>query len=593
MSTITDRDRRVRARRVKALLRAHADTTQVTVRSTLSRLVADGQASAVKIWWIDNAVSFTGTVAAVRAVAALPEIALVTLDAVDIRPLTGPVGAPPGAPAGNIGATGAPTLWSRGITGASVVVADLDTGVDGTQPDLAGSWRGGTSSWFDPYGQHTTPTDVNGHGTWTTSVMVGRDGSGQAVGMAPDAQWIAARVFDDSGRATLSGVHAAFQWVLDPSNQPQTPNPPQVLNASWSSASSACSTEFQPDLAALRAVGIVPVFAAGNSGPAANSGTSPATLPEALAVGSVDGSDTVSFSSSRGPANCAGRTHFPDLVAPGVDIPVDDLYGGSWTVSGSSVAAPHVAGALALLLSAHPATTAADQQAALVAGARDLGEAGDDDSYGFGSLDVVAAEAAMPPPAPLGPVTSSVGVTPNPAGASAVPTVTATLTASSGGAQPVSARAGVDGGATISLAVSTANGVTTATGALADHDGRRQPHRGRLRRRRSGYLGAGRLGDVRHRPHRPRTLRAPGHSIADRRRAERDRHRHRHRRRDRRPNGRSVVRRRPRRRAGHGDDRHHRDGQLVSEGSPAHGRGERRHAHRVDPQRGRGRQRQH
>ena len=285
LSTITDRDRRVRARRVKALLRAHADTTQTTVRSTLSRLVADGQASAVKIWWIDNAVSFTGTVAAVRDVAALPEIALVTLDAADIRPLTGPVGAPSGAPAGNIGATGAPTLWSRGITGASVVVADLDTGVDGTQPDLAGSWRGGTSSWFDPYGQHTTPTDVNGHGTWTTSVMVGRDGSGQAVGMAPDAQWIAARVFDDSGRATLSGVHAAFQWVLDPSNQPQTPNPPQVLNASWSSASSACSTEFQPDLAALRAVGIVPVFAAGNSGPAANSGTSPATLPEALGRG--------------------------------------------------------------------------------------------------------------------------------------------------------------------------------------------------------------------------------------------------------------------------------------------------------------------
>ena len=411
--------------------------------------------------------SFTGTANAVRLVAARADVASVSLDEAAIAPAAGPTGPPASAPAANIAAIGAPTLWSRGITGAGVVVADLDTGVEATHPDLAGSWRGGGDGWFDPYGQHATPVDVNGHGTWTTSVMVGRDASGQAVGVAPDAHWIAARVFDDTGRATLSGVHAALQWVLDPSGNPAAPDPPQVLNASWSSTTSACSMEFQPDLAAIRAAGIVPVFAAGNSGPALNSGTDPATLPEALAVGSVDSTDTVDVSSSRGPSTCGGRTHFPDVVAPGVDIPVDDLYGGSWTASGTSLAAPHVAGALALLLSAHPGLTADQQQAAVTTTAVDLGTAGVDNTYGAGRLDVVAADATLGAATPPGPLTSSVQVSPNPVGGSTTATVSATLSPATGGAAPVSARASIDGAAAVALSVSTVGGVTTATGALS------------------------------------------------------------------------------------------------------------------------------
>ena len=344
------------------------------------------------------------------------------------------------------------------------MVADLDTGVDGSQPDLAGNWRS-TDGWFDPYGQHGTPTDINGHGTWTTSVMVGRDGGGRAVGVAPDARWIAARVFDDRGRATLSGVHAALQWALNPSGNAAAPDPPNVLNASWSSASNACSTEFQPDLAALRAAGIVPVFAAGNSGPAAGSGTSPSTLPEALAVGGVDANDLIDPSSSRGPAGCAGRTQFPDVVAPGVNIPVDDLYGGTWTASGTSLAAPHVAGALALLLSAHPGLTADQQQAALLGTAHDLGAAGIDPGYGSGRIDVVAADASIGGP-PSGPTTSSVGVTPNPVGGTSTPTVTAVLTAGPGGAPPAAARVSLDSAAPTSLAVTSGSGSTTASAAL-------------------------------------------------------------------------------------------------------------------------------
>ena len=77
-------------------------------------------------------------------------------------------------------------LANLGYFGQGVVVASLDTGVDVTHPDLSGSYRGGTDSWFDPYGQHpTTPTDLNGHGTWTMGVMVAGDASGETLGAAP------------------------------------------------------------------------------------------------------------------------------------------------------------------------------------------------------------------------------------------------------------------------------------------------------------------------------------------------------------------------------------------------------------------------
>lgn len=78
----------------------------------------------------------------------------------------------------------------------------MDTGVDiNWHQDLAGKWRGGSNSWFDPYGQHpTTPTDLNGHGTQTMGVMVGGEHAGTAFGVAPGVQWIAAKIFKDDGK---------------------------------------------------------------------------------------------------------------------------------------------------------------------------------------------------------------------------------------------------------------------------------------------------------------------------------------------------------------------------------------------------------
>ena len=421
-------------------LRTRAAGTQAALLRALAR---DGVRDVTPLW-IRDQVAFRAPARVVRRVAARADVELVALDEAPITPGTVPTAAaaaatPGASPVGwGVAAVGAPSVWAT-TTGVGAVVADLDTGVDVTAPDLAATYRGGAGAWFDPYNQHSTPTDVNGHGTWTTSIMTGGSNTGTAVGVAPGARWIAARVFDDSGRATTSAIHAAFQWALAAA--------PQVVNASWSSTSSRCSTEFEPDLAALRAVGTLTVVAAGNSGPAAGSGTAPATLPEAVAVGSVDRASVVDPSSSRGPASCAGRTTFPDVVAPGVGIPVTDLGGYPFTASGTSMAAPHVAGVLALLAAAHPGLSADAQERALLGGARDLYPPGPDFASGAGEVDAVKSLSLLgtspppPPPPPadtVPPTVTAVTITP------AIGSVAVSATASDAGTGVVGASAWVD-----------------------------------------------------------------------------------------------------------------------------------------------------
>ncbi len=297
-----------------------------------------------------------------------------------------------------VAVTGAPELWSHGIDGSGITVATLDTGVDLTHPELASRYRGGSYGWFDPFGQHASPVDLNGHGTQVVGVMVAGDG----IGMAPGARFIAARVFNDSGVSTDSGVHLAFQWLLDPDGNPATDDAPDVVNASWGALLATCDTEFEPDLQALRAANILPVFAAGNSGPGPSSDTSPGNLPEAFAVGATATDTTIAAFSSLGPSRCGNA--FPSLVAAGTGIRSTDRFGlGATGLAGTSFAAPHVAGALALLLQLAPHLTADEQAALLTQSARDLGAPGPDSTFGAGSLDVGAAARLLSPSLDLSP----------------------------------------------------------------------------------------------------------------------------------------------------------------------------------------------
>ncbi len=380
-----------RAARIEGVvraLRARAQASQRPIRALLAARAAQGLVGDVRPFWVFNGLAVTATERVVRELAARADVARITPDEISIVPAeTGSI------PETNLSVINAPTLWDLGYDGQGVVVANLDTGVDASHPDLASRWRGGTNSWFDPFGEHPdTPTDLDGHGTWTMGVMVGGDGGGTGVGVAPGAEWIAVKIFDDRGDSKASAIHQAFEWLLDPDGDPTTADAPHVVNNSWTSSSAGCNLEFELDLQSLRAATILPVFAAGNGGPDAATSHSPANNPSAFAVGATDDTDQIAAFSSRGPSSCGeAETIFPELVAPGVGIHTADLYGLYTDGTGTSLAAPHVAGGLALLLSADPDLTHDQQQEALTTAAVDLGASGPDNDFGYGRLDLLGA----------------------------------------------------------------------------------------------------------------------------------------------------------------------------------------------------------
>ena len=384
-----------------AEMRSVAITSQAPLASLLSQGLRNGTARAVRSLWITNAIALSATPALIRQLARSPAIASIQPD-IEFTAPTAPLVAAPTAD--NIAQIGADAFWQLGFRGQGTVVASLDSGVDMSNPDLALRWRGGSNSWFDPYGQHATPADLSGHGTSIMSVMVGGTDSGEAIGVAPDATWISARVFNDSGVGQTSAVHLAFQWLLDPDGNAATDDAPDVVNSSWTFGGVGCALAFEPDIAALATAGIAAVFAAGNYGPSGNTSASPANNPGAFAVGAVDGTDAIASFSSRGPTSC-GRSSaetFPSLVAPGVTIPTAAGSGQYTLSSGTSVSAPHVSGAIALLESAYPGMTASEAENALTASALDLGVAGLDNVFGAGRLDLEAAMALLGAPGPYG-----------------------------------------------------------------------------------------------------------------------------------------------------------------------------------------------
>ncbi len=409
--------RPARQRAALQALRATADVTQRSLKTRLKFHLRQGKVSAFSSFWIFNGFSVTADADVIRELASHPDVLSILPDDVNVAPASSPLAFT--NPEANLALVNAPALWSSGISGQGVVVASMDTGVSLSHPDLAAQWRGGTNSWYDPYGEHpTTPSDTHGHGTGTMGVIVAGDGSGASLGLAPDAQWIAVKIFNDQGSATSTAIHSGFQWLLDPDNDPNTADAPDVVNNSWGFASPGCFLDFEPDLQALRAAGILPVFSAGNGGPGTMTSFSPANNPSAFAVGATDNSDAIASFSSRGPTSCGGSTGvFPELTAPGVNIQVLAPGGQFDYASGTSLAAPHVTGGLALLLSAYPNLTLAEQENALLNSAVDLGDPGPDDTYGYGRLDLLAAYnwlTANVTPTPLPTATPTAIYTPTP-----------------------------------------------------------------------------------------------------------------------------------------------------------------------------------
>ncbi|HEY1174903.1 MAG TPA: S8 family serine peptidase, partial [Phytomonospora sp.] len=389
-------------------LRAHADATQRELRAVL-----DGAGATYETFWIANTIKATGDERLVNALAERPEVTRVRSE--EITPLAEPVASGPettadGTPQWGLDMIGAPEVWSEYATrGEGVVIANIDSGVQYDHPSLVGSYRGnngdGTYShdynWFDPTNTcATAPCDNNGHGTHTMGTMVGADG----YGVAPGATWIAAKGCEARSCSETSLLRAG-EWVLAPTDlDGQNPRPdlaPDIVNNSWGGGRG--DTWYSEIIESWRAAGIFPAFAAGNYGfGVCGTVDSPGDNAAAYTVGAVDSTGTVAGFSGLGPSSIADGK--PDIAAPGVNV-VSTVPGNRYqALSGTSMATPHVAGAVALLWSAAPALAGDIEgtSAALGLAASDKedlrcgGDAARNGVYGEGVLDVRRAVLDAP-----------------------------------------------------------------------------------------------------------------------------------------------------------------------------------------------------
>ncbi|MHC5906230.1 S8 family serine peptidase [Streptomyces sp. S6] len=258
---------------------------------------------------------------------------------------------------------GAPVMWKSGYTGKGVTVAVLDSGVDETHPDLKGVEVAQKNFSGSPDGK-----DHFGHGTHVASILAGsgaRSG-GRYRGVAPGVRLLDGKVLADDGFGPVSGIVAGMQWAVDQGAR--------VVNMSLGSPDTPDVGPMEAAVARLSGKALF-VVAAGNDGDRPGTIGSPGSSPAALTVGAVDKQDRIADFSSRGP-NLDG-TPKPDITGPGVDITAARTTQGSspagdgYTVlSGTSMAAPHVAGAAALVLQQHPDLTGARLKSLLTSSAQ-------------------------------------------------------------------------------------------------------------------------------------------------------------------------------------------------------------------------------
>ena len=283
---------------------------------------------------------------------------------------------------------GAPAAWEAGFTGKGVTVAVLDTGIDATHPDLAGQVAAAKNFTEEE------PGDGFGHGTHVASTIAGTAAAsdGAYKGVAPEATLLDGKVCDSGGGCTESAILAGMEWAASEQKA-------RVINLSLGGSDTPELDPLEEAVDTLTAAtGALFVISAGNDGPAAGTVSSPGSADAALTVGAVDKQDALADFSSRGPRVGDGAVK-PDVTAPGVDIvaakakgtelgePVGEQY---VTLSGTSMAAPHVAGAAALLAQQHPDWKAQQLKSTVAASAKPHPDQGVFEQ-GAGRVDVAKA----------------------------------------------------------------------------------------------------------------------------------------------------------------------------------------------------------
>jgi len=396
-------------------LKAKTSQTQGPLISTLrsSDLVIP---SSIKSFWVTNLIFVKATSEMILQLAQHEDIEFIDINAEIILddyvdgPTVGVKKSPGGREPGH-DAIKAPQMWAMGYSGYGRKVMSNDTGVDPTHPAISDNYNGNykslEQSWF-VYGVGAEdPTNCGNHGTHTVGTMLGLDpATNDTIGVAFGARWIGSPGLCGGGSSTDRHI-AAFQWAMDPdSNAATSDDMPDVINNSWQdpSTTNECSGIYKSTFDAVEAAGIAIVFSCGNGNGGPDT-ISNITMPKNIntdtvnvfCVANVNGNDTllpIATSSSVGPSNCGGAGSLlikPEVAAPGTNVR-SAIFNGSYQLkTGTSMAAPHVSGAIALLKEPFPNLTGSEVKLALYKTCVDLGIPGEDNTYGMGIIDIPAA----------------------------------------------------------------------------------------------------------------------------------------------------------------------------------------------------------
>lgn len=368
-------DYKARRRALVSALQDRAQSQQRGLRAWL-----DARGIEHRAFWITNMVAAKLSADELAVLAARDEVSRIEPNpsiAVALPQRGSALSAPAAVPAVATGVDKirAPLVWAAGFTGQGVVIAGQDTGYAWQHPALKQQyrgWNGSTAnhnySWHDAIhsangscpANSPQPCDDNGHGTHTAGTFAGDDRATHQIGVAPGAKWIGCRNMN-AGNGTPASYIECMQWLLAPTDlQGLNPDPdqaPDIINNSWGcTPGEGCTVgnEIKSAVNHLVKGGILFVAAAGNSGPSCSTVVDPpATYPLSFTIAATDSADRLASFSSRGPVAKAKGVK-PDVSAPGVNV--NSAYPPNTYVqlSGTSMAAPHVAGAAALLMSAVP-----------------------------------------------------------------------------------------------------------------------------------------------------------------------------------------------------------------------------------------------
>ncbi|MFC1537501.1 S8 family serine peptidase [Gemmatimonadota bacterium] len=418
-----------RHRRMIGELKHKSRAAQQSIRQNLESGRLAGRVRSYRQFWITNLVAVTATAAEIRLLAARSDVAEVLENRTVKLQATKKKKSRPGFTAPDATLAAVPRLpadtpfvfnwglrrinahkaWERGITGRGIIVATIDSGVDGDHPALKDKWRGANGataaeSWYDPHNGGSFPIDdiTTGsnatHGTHVMGCIVGQDGP-DTTGVAPDAQWIAAKGFSFDGYTSSDILIDCMEWMADPDGDAATMDDvPDILNLSWADDyTNGCFNTYDEPIFNLMDLGVTVIMAIGNNSIKIGM---PASKPEFFAVGATDQNDAMALFSIRGPSICDNTTIKPDVVAPGDDIlsPRGSLAGGGYsTIDGTSFATPMVVGIAALLKQYNPELSPFEITEAIRNSVEDLGDTGPDNEFGYGLVNAEAALNSLAP----------------------------------------------------------------------------------------------------------------------------------------------------------------------------------------------------